>query len=813
MPALTEDGLSAVKEISRLLQDIRSISNIGLADTDLSSPHPNFLEVLREVSDSLLRNGHTREAEALRDVSVHCTTSPDFGGLGFTPSHEFSKADEAEITFLVSAYLEALNYQDRHDSPIEPLYQRPAGRRGMTLAEKIFAAHDVERRGEVQPGDVIRLDVDWIIASELSWGAMEKTYDDLGRPGIFRNDRVWLAGDHVVDPRVSKIPRIKALIERSERARQVFKLTEYQGMNYTIMHSEFCRERAQPGMLIIGSDSHTCSAGSVSSLAIGLGVADVTLPLVTGETWIKVPETVEIRFINKPKPGLGGKDVILYVLKQLKRNTVAADRVVEYTGSGLKFLSCDARFAISNMTTEFGGVTGIFVPDDTTRDFVERRKNPKYKKYSTYYRPDDDARYAESYIIDLNQVESFVARYPKPDDVVPVSEVAGIALDGCFIGACTTAYEDLVLAALVLEVGLKRGMKPTKHGKRKVVPGSKPILHDLRAWGLADVYEQAGFEIGVPGCSYCVGMSADKAGPGEVWLSSQNRNFENRMGPGAIGSIASAVTVAASSFDMTVTDPKPLLDEIDMNRLGEILAIRVHPETPLRYVEPGSRDTVAKPPREPASTDEELQGTDNASEAADPVSRVISGRVQTLGDFIDTDALAPAEALVGNLSKEEIGQYCLYHTHPDFRRRIKEDGLNIVVAGKAFGVGSSRENAVTALQGAGVKCVIARSFAFIYARNQPNLGMMGIVMTDGKFYELAHDGEEIEIDVDQRVVRVGGQEFGFNLSELERQLWECGGMSPAFTRWGKDLLGIMTSKKVNVQGAEGASAHNEQLQW
>ena len=110
--------------------------------------------------------------------------------------------------------------------------------------------------------------------------------------------------------------------------------------------------------------------------------------------------------------------------------------------------------------------------------------------------------------------------------------VAGTKLDGCFIGACTTAREDLVLAALVLEIGLKKGLQPIDSGKRKVVPGSRPILHDLEERGLADIYRQAGFEIGVPGCSYCVGMSADKAGSGEVWLSSQNRNFENRMGPG-----------------------------------------------------------------------------------------------------------------------------------------------------------------------------------------------------------------------------------------------------------------------------------------
>lgn len=129
-------------------------------------------------------------------------------------------------------------------------------------------------------------------------------------------------------------------------------------------------------------------------------------------------------------------------------------------------------------------------------------------------------------------MESFVARYPSPDDVVPVADVAGTKLDGCFIGACTTAEEDLILAALVLRAGLEKGLKPVSHGKRKVNPGSRPILYNLKAKGLLQIYEEAGFEIGVPGCSYCVGMGADKAGKGEVWLSSQNRNFENRMGPG-----------------------------------------------------------------------------------------------------------------------------------------------------------------------------------------------------------------------------------------------------------------------------------------
>jgi homoaconitase/3-isopropylmalate dehydratase large subunit len=172
------------------------------------------------------------------------------------------------------------------------------------------------------------------------------------------------------------------------------------------------------------------------------------------------------------------------------------------------------------------------MPDDTTHNFINRRKLARHKCHTTYFRPDADAEYAAVHQIDLTHVGSFIARYPNPDDVVPVTEEEGMELNGCFIGACTTTEEDLILGALVMEQAMKRGSKPTAKGKRKVVPGSMPILYRLRKLRLCDIYEDAGFEIGIPGCSYCVGMSADQAAPGEVWISSQNRNFENRMGKG-----------------------------------------------------------------------------------------------------------------------------------------------------------------------------------------------------------------------------------------------------------------------------------------
>lgn len=221
----------------------------------------------------------------------------------------------------------------------------------MTLTEKIFAHHDILRRGTISPGTTISVSIDWILASDASWGGMSRTYASLNSPGIFRNDRFWLALDHVVDPRINHKPEVARLIQQGEEARDMFKMTEFQGQNYTILHTEFYRQRAEPGMIAIGSDSHTCSSGALGLLSIGLGAADVTMALVTGEIWFKVPEIVEIRFVGQPGVGIGGKDVILGILRELKRNTVAADRVVEYTGPGLRYLSCDARFAIANMTT------------------------------------------------------------------------------------------------------------------------------------------------------------------------------------------------------------------------------------------------------------------------------------------------------------------------------------------------------------------------------------------------------------------------------------------------------------------------------
>ncbi|KAJ4858218.1 aconitase family (aconitate hydratase) domain-containing protein [Trichoderma breve] len=763
---------------SDLLFKSRAVK-LDVADITNEGVHPLIL--LDNVGQVLLKQGASRESQVFSQISEIASTSPNYGGLGLNTDVQITEDDIHEISFLISAWLEALNSDDRKKSTQASTQKlAPKDRPPMNVTEKIFAMHAIDSKGYVKTGDTIRVSLDWIMASEASWAGMEGTYNRLGSPGIFRNDRFWLAGDHVVDPRIKGMPQVKRLIESSEKARKVFKMTEYQGMNYTIMHTEFFRERAQPGMLLIGSDSHTCSSGAVGCLAIGLGAADVTMGLITGETWFKVPEVVKIEFVGQPSRGIGGKDVILYVLQQLKRNTVASDRVVEYTGPGLSYLSPDARFAISNMTTELGGVTGIFTPDHITKAFIDGRRVARHRNASTYFRADEGAVYAESHVIDLAKVESFVAKYPNPDDVVPVTDVLGMKLDGCFIGACTTAEEDIILGALVLEQGLKSGLSPAKDGKkRKVVPGSLPILDKLRKSGLAQIYEDAGFEIGVPGCSYCVGISADRAKESEVWLSSQNRNFENRMGQGSIGNLASAATVAASSIKGKLSGKEP--DWVEPASTVEAL-----PENVLSDSQSATPLTQHDDSKDSAVVAAEV--SDQHEKKGEKLT--IHGKIQRLGDFVDTDALAPAQFLVSSRTNEEIGAHCLEYTNPEFRARAKE-GFDVVVAGKAFGCGSSREQAVSALLGCGIKCVIAESFAFIYGRNQPSLGLLGFTMDDPAFFEAAVDSAEISIDLENNRIHIGETEFSFQLSTMERELVEAGGITPAFKKFGKQLFDMI----------------------
>jgi homoaconitate hydratase len=660
-------------------------------------------------------------------------------------------------------------------------------RKPMNLTQKILAHHAIGLpRPWVEPGDVLLVRVDWTIASELAWNGMEKTYAELGRPSLADRNRFFLAVDHTVDPTsLARDARARRLTEQSRSFARESGIRHFYDANVTILHTKFYRDLVLPGQVVIGADSHTSSHGGMGAFAIGLGGADVTAAMVLGQSWIEVPQAIAVDYLGTPPFGIGGKDIILATLGALGRNTAAMERAVEYRGDAVRSWSTDVRFTIANMTAELGGLNGIFEPDAVVADWIARRPPDGDIQGALYFRADPDAEYVSRHPIDLARLAPQVAAPFSPDNVGPVAKEAGRPLDGVFIGACTTTEEELVLAALVLEAGFAGGASPAPGRNRLVVPGDLSIQRNLREAGLWSIYERAGFTVDPPGCSMCLGIASRKAGPGEVWLSSQNRNYKNRMGEGSLAYLASAATVAASSLEMRVTDPRPLLSRVDPARLERLLGRAAGARRPpeVKVSEPRVSPPAAAAPAAPAAT---------AAPGGAPAAVQFTGQVQRFGDHVDTDAIIPGE-FCHLTALSDLGARCFAYVRPEFVDRARA-GRNIVVAGCGWGSGSSREQAVWALQGAGIRLVVARSFAFIHKRNLVNEALPFVTVEDDEFYRLAEEGATVSIDFTRSEVTVGGRSFrAIGASGMVQGLTRAGGLIPAIRRYGARVFETVRS--------------------
>jgi len=340
-----------------------------------------------------------------------------------------------------------------------------------------------------------------------------------------------------------------------------------------------------------------------------------------------------------------------------------------------------------------------------------------------------------------------------------------------------------VLALLIVALGLglylwlvempaeQKRVEADTSAKKLVVPGDLAIRERMRQGGLWEIYQKAGFRLGPPGCSMCLGVASEKALPGETWLSSQNRNYPNRMGQGSLAWLASAATVAASSAEMKVADPRPLIDRIDRHRYERLLFR--HPLA----APPEVRSSEPKIKLEPSR---ESQGVSGPS-----AGRTVSGRVQQFGDHVDTDAIIPGEFC--HLTQlPELGARAFHHVRPQFHPRAQQ-GQTIVVAGEGWGSGSSREQAVWALIGAGIQAVIAKSYAFIHKRNLVNEALAYLVVEDPLFFDLAKENDELSIELGSgEVTHVPtGRVFKAQRpSPIVRALQKEGGLVPAIKKHG-----------------------------
>jgi aconitate hydratase/homoaconitate hydratase len=329
--------------------------------------------------------------------------------------------------------------------------------------------------------------------------------------------------------------------------------------------------------------------------------------------------------------------------------------------------------------------------------------------------------------------------------------------------------------------------------RRLVVPGDLSIQGRLYAAGLWRAYERCGFRIDPPGCSMCLGVASQRAEKGETWLSSQNRNYPNRMGEGSLAYLASAATVAATALGMEVRDPRPLLGRIEPQRLAKILGREV-----------GRIPEVAFQPSEPTAEAGKASGPDaaplasQASPAAVSTSAVassrepVSGRIQVFGDHIDTDAIIPGQFChLTDLS--ELGSHSFEFVRPGFPARVAA-GQNIIVAGEGWGSGSSREQAVWALRGAGVRVVIAKSYAFIHKRNLVNEALSFLLVSDPAFYAACQEDDTLEVDVGSGRIRhvASGAEYQAQApSLLITALTAEGGLVPAIRHHGQAVFAAL----------------------
>jgi 3-isopropylmalate/(R)-2-methylmalate dehydratase large subunit len=307
-----------------------------------------------------------------------------------------------------------------------------------------------------------------------------------------------------------------------------------------------------PGQIVIGADSHSCTYGALGCFSTGVGSTDVAAVWALGEIWLRVPESIKVVYSGTMRPWVMGKDLILKVIAEIGDDG-ARYMAMEHTGETIAGLSMDSRLTLTNMAIEAGAKSGIVPPDSLTLGYVHERQ-AELDRHTPFevYASDADAKYARVVEIDVDLIEPMVARPSLPSRAVPVSEIAAVKVDQVFIGSCTNArIEDLRIAAEVL------GDERVADGVRlMVIPATQRVWRQANAEGLLDRFAAAGASVSTPTCGACLGAHMGVLGPGEVCVSTSNRNYVGRMGdPTAQVYLANPAVAMAAAVAGEVVHP------------------------------------------------------------------------------------------------------------------------------------------------------------------------------------------------------------------------------------------------------------------
>lgn len=411
-----------------------------------------------------------------------------------------------------------------------------------TITEKILSA---KAGRDVSPGDFILAEPDLAYAHDGTAPLAIKVMEE--NPFLYRvakPERVVLVIDHASPPPHVEAARVHTLMRRFARE---FGLRLYD-VGEGICHQVVAESGlVRPGYLILGADSHTVTLGALASFATGVGSTDIALAFALGATWLRVPEAVKGVITGAPSHAVGGKDVALDLLRQVRADGLTY-RAIEFVGDGLSHLSVEQRMTVSNMVVEAGAKAGIFPADSVLLSWLGDGSKELF--------PDPGANYADEVVIDLHELEPLVAEPPNVDRVRPVSEVEGVEVNQVFIGSCTNGrYEDFAVAARIL-----RGRRVRDGVRCIAVPASRKVYLSLLRDGIIDVLAGAGCFVAHSTCGPCIGAHLGILDAGEVAVSTSNRNFPGRMGhKDSKIYLASPATAAASAVEGALTDPRKYL--------------------------------------------------------------------------------------------------------------------------------------------------------------------------------------------------------------------------------------------------------------
>ena len=405
---------------------------------------------------------------------------------------------------------------------------------GMTIAEKIIAAAaGVE---SVRPGDIHTVNLDRMMSNDGTTHLTVDMYNNqLNHPHIADPKKLVFIVDHNVP---SDNPKTAASQKKMRDFARENGIDFWEGKG--VCHQIMMENYVCSGELIFGADSHTCSYGAIGAFGTGVGCTDFLYGMVTGTSWVLVPETVKFNLIGKLPDGVYARDLILEII-----GTVGANgcnyQVMEFTGEGAKTLSISDRIALCNMAVEAGAKTGIFEPDEKAIAYLEEHG----RKPKAVYHSDPDAVYAREYTFDLSKIRPVVAKPDFVDNLCPAEEVCGIKIDEAFLGSCNNGrIEDLRVGASIL-----KGHKVADSVRFLVVPASLEIYKQALKEGLIDIFMDAGAIVMNPNCSVCWGSCQGVIGENEVLISTGTRNFKGRAGhPSSKVYLGSAATVTASAI-------------------------------------------------------------------------------------------------------------------------------------------------------------------------------------------------------------------------------------------------------------------------